>query len=143
MRKLKFTLPLCFRQGCMAKKSVRLLIEVIGSVMTLLILVVLVLLGRLSLGPINLDFLTADVESALNAPALGIKASIQHTQLVWREWERPFEIELLNLHVQKDQDAEWLKIEHVGVSLQLHRLLRGEVALKHIRIHHPHILLPQ
>ena len=72
---------------------------------------------------------------------LGIKASIQHTQLVWREWERPFEIELLNLHVQKDQDAEWLKIEHVGVSLQLHRLLRGEVALKHIRINHPHILL--
>ncbi len=141
MNKLKFTLSFPFRKGIFPKKSVRFLLDVVGSFLGLFFIVILLLLGRLSMGPINLDFLTSEVEAALKAPQGSLSASIEHTQLVWREWKRPFEIELVNVHLQKDQNPHWLKIEHIGVSLWLHLLVRGEVSLKQLRFYHPQILL--
>ena len=141
MNKLKFSLPLLFRKGIFAKKWVRLLVDITASFFGLILVILLLLLSRLSMGPINLDFLTPDVENAFKAPEIGLKASIEHTQLVWKEWKRPFEIELVNVHLQKDQNLDWLKIEHIGVSLRLYRLLGGDVSLKQIRLYRPHILL--
>ncbi len=141
MNRLKFTLPFSFGKGLIAKKSIRLLLEVAGSVFALFVLILLVLLGRLSMGPINLDFLTPHVEAALQTPTNDFKTSIHHTQLVWREWKRPFEVELVDVHFQKDAKPDWLNIEHVGISLYFYRLLGGDVALKHMRLYRPHILL--
>lgn len=141
MNRLKLTRPFSFGKGIIAKKSIRLLLEVVGSVLALVLLLLLLLLGRLSMGPINLDFLTPDVEAALKTPKNDFKTAVQHTQLVWREWRRPFEIELVNVHFQKDGNPDWLNIEHIGVSLYLHRLLVGEIALKHMRLYRPHVLL--
>lgn len=141
MNKSKFTLPLPFGKEVLAKKWVRLLLDVLGSLIGLVFFVLLVLLARLTMGPINLDFLTPEVEAAFQAPQVGISASIEHTQLVWREWKRPFEIELVNVHLQKGQNPHWLTIEHIGVSLRLYRLLGGDVSLKQLRLYHPHILL--
>lgn len=141
MRKLKINLSFPFGKALIAKKSFRLLIEVVGSILALVALILLILLGRLSMGPINLDFLTPELEAALKVPSPELKTSIAHTQLVWREWKRPFEIELTNVHFQKGQNPEWLKIEHVGVSLLFYRLLQGEISLKQMRLYRPHILL--
>ncbi len=141
MNRLKFTPPFSFGKGVIAKRSVRLFAEVVGSIFALLAFLFLILLGRLSMGPINLDFLTPDIETALKTQASDFKTSIQHTQLVWRTWNRPFEIELTSVQFQKDQNPEWLKVEHIGISLYLHRLLTGEVALKNMRLYRPHILI--
>jgi hypothetical protein len=92
-------------------------------------------------GPHQSRFLTPDVEAALQAPQAGIRATIDHTQLAWRKWYRPFEIELVNVHIQKDQNPDWLKIEHIGVSLRLYKLLGGTISLKQLRLYHPEILL--
>jgi len=141
VNRLKFTLPFSFGKGFIAKKSIRLLLEVVGSIAALFFLILLVLLGRLSMGPVNLDFLTPHVEAALQTPTNDFRASIQHTQLVWREWNRPFEVELVDVHFQKDGKPDWLNIEHIGISLYLYRLLGGDVSLKHMRLYRPHILL--
>lgn len=141
MNELKFTLPSLFRKGIFAKKWVRLLLDIVGSLLGLILVILLLLLGRLSMGPINLDFLTPDVEAAFKAPQAGLTASIEHTQLVWKEWKRPFEIELVNVRLQKDGNPDWLKIEHIGVSLRSYRLLGGDVSLKQVRFYRPHILL--
>jgi hypothetical protein len=141
VRNLKIIPSFSIRKALIAKKSFRLFVEVIGSIFALCALVLLILLGRLSMGPINLDFLTPELEAALKIPGPELKTSVAHTQLVWREWRRPFEIELVDVHFQKGEKPDWLKIEHIGVSLRFYRLLQGEISLKHMRLYHPHILL--
>lgn len=93
------------------------------------------------MGPINLDFIIPGVEEALKAPQMQVSASVEHAQLVWKEWKRPFEIELVNVRVQKAQDPQWLKIAHIGVSLRLTKLLTGTISLKDLRFYQPHLLL--
>ncbi len=141
MKRLKFNPLSFFRKEFFAKKSVRLFVDVAGSLFGLLCVALLVLLARLSMGPINLDFLTPHVEAAFNAPQIGMSATIDHTQLVWRKWSRPFEIELVNVHLRKNENPEWLKVEHIAVSLKLYRLLGGDISIKQLRVYHPHILL--
>jgi len=139
--KLKLNLPPFFRKGIFAKKWVRYLLDIFGALFGLALIILILLLGRLSMGPINLDFLTPDIEAAFKAPHAGISATIEHTQLAWKAWSRPFEIELVNVHIQKDKNPDWLKIEHIGVSVRLYRLVFGDVSLKQLRLYHPQILL--
>lgn len=141
MNKLNFIALFSFGKAFFAKKTVRLICDVIYSLLALVCILLLLLLGRLSMGPINLDFLTLDIEIALNSPQVGLSAKIEHTQLVWKEWKRPFEIELVNVHLVKDQNPNWLHIEHVGVSIKFLRLFGGDIALKQLRFYRPHILL--
>lgn len=133
-------LHLRFRKVVFSKKAFHLFFRVSVSILSLLILIFLLLLGRLSMGPINLDFIIPDVEEALTAPRIQISTSIEHAQLVWREWKRPLEIELVNVHLKKGQSSDWLKIEHIGVSLRLSKLMMGDISLKDLRLYHPHIL---
>ncbi len=139
MNKANFNLTFLFRKEIFSKKSTRLLIEVVGSLLGLTFLILFGLLGRLSMGPIQLDFLTPQIEEAFKSSETGLSAKIAHTQLVWREWKRPFEIELLNVNLQKDKNPNWLKIEHIGVSLRLYRLLIGEASLKQLRFYQPQV----
>ncbi len=122
-------------------KRVRLLLEIMGSLIALFLLCGLILLARLSVGPINLDSYIPQIETALKMPEIGLQASVEHLQLAWRDWDRPFEIELVNVHVQKDKNPHWLTVHHVGVSLQLYALLKGDIVLKQLHLYRPHILL--
>lgn len=136
MKNLKSFFSFLFKKRDIIKKIGGLLVEVIGSLAALIILGLVILSARLSMGPLNIDFLTPKVEEALYVSP-GFKTSVGHTQLVWRDWNHPFEIELIDLQIQKDGNPEWLKIEHVGVSFLFTRFLRGEIALKHVRLYHP------
>ncbi len=138
---MKFTLVTRIRKAVLEKKWLRLLLKTVGSLFTILTVLFLILLARLAIGPINLDFLTHDIQSALRAPEVGLSGSIEHTQMVWRDFKHPLEIELVGVTIRKDQNPNWLKIDHIGVSLRLYRLLMGEVSLKNIRIYHPQILI--
>ncbi|MBS0271071.1 MAG: AsmA-like C-terminal domain-containing protein [Proteobacteria bacterium] len=141
MNKLNFIARFPFGKAFFAKRPVQLLCKVIYSLLAIVFILLLLLLGRLSMGPINLDFLTSDIEAALNSPQVGLSAKIEHTQLVWKDWKRPFEIELVNVHLVKDQNPSWLRIEHVGVSIKFLRLFGGAIALNQLRFYRPHILL--
>ena len=55
-----------FRKAFFSRKSLYLLFEVGASILGLMALVFCLLLGRLSMGPINLDFIIPDVEEAFN-----------------------------------------------------------------------------
>lgn len=137
----KFNLHWPFRKGRIAKKTVKLFLEVSLSLFSLFLVCLILLLARLSLGPINLDVLTPKMEAALQIPDSPLKTSIAHTQLVWRSWKRPCEIELVNFCIKTPQKPDWLKIDHVGISLQLYKLLSGEIAPKYVRLYHPQIIL--
>jgi hypothetical protein len=141
MNKLNFTPLLAMGKALISKKPVRLFLYTLGSVFSLILLIIFLLLARLSFSPINLDFLTPDIEAHLDIPQVGIKGKISHTQLVWREWTSPFEIELQKVFLQKDENPSWLEIDHVGISLRLSHLMIGEISLKQVRFYDPYILL--
>lgn len=141
MKKRNPNLSARFGKIIFSKQALRLFVEVCVSIFALLIIILSLLLGRLSMGPISLDFIVPGVEDALKAPQMQISASVEHAQLVWKEWKRPFEIELVNVRLQKAEDPNWLKIEHIGVSLRLIKLLTGNISLKDLRLYRPHILL--
>lgn len=134
-------LSMQFGKMFFSKKPLRLFWEICISIIVLLIVIVAIFLGRLALGPLSLDFILPGVEEAFKAPQLQISASIDHAQLVWKDWKRPFEIELINVNIKKAQNPHWLKIEHIEVSLNLPKLLTGRVSLKDLRFSRPHILL--
>lgn len=138
---MNHTLTTLFRKGLLGKRWFRLILEVTGSLIALVFVLLMILLGRLSMGPINLDFLTKDIEEALVVPKVGLSASIEHTQLAWRDWKHPFDIELVGTHLKKGENPNWLKIDHVAISLRLYRLLMGDVSVKQVRFYHPQILL--
>ncbi len=129
-----------FKKAFFSRKLLRFFFEVLFSILALIIVLFALLLGRLSMGPLNLDFIVPEIEAAFTAPKIKLSASIEHVQLVWREWKRPCEIELVNVHVRKGQYPNWLKIEHIGVSLRLEKLIMGNVSLKNLRIYQPHVL---
>lgn len=130
-----------FRKMIFSRKSLRLVFEVCLSLFGILLVILALFLGRLSMGPINLDFIIPDVEEALTVPQAQISTSVEHAQMVWREWKRPFEIELVNVRLKKEQNPNWLKIQHIGVSLRLTKLVWGEISLDALRFNQPHILL--
>lgn len=141
MKKTNTPLHTYFRKMIFSKKSLRLLYEVCASLAALLLVILCLALGRLSMGPINLDFIIPEVEEALTIPGAQISTSVEHAQLVWREWKRPFEIELVNVQLKKGQNPHWLKIQHIGVSLRLLKLATGNISLKQLRLYKPHLLL--
>ncbi len=141
MIKTNLNLPSFLRKGLFNKKSVRFFFDVLITFIGIVSLIIVLLLGRLSLGPINLDFLTPEIESALDSPQNRFSATIEHTQLAWHKWYRPFEIELVDVCLKKDQNLEWIKIDHIGISLSLPKLLLGDLSLSGIRIYRPQIFL--
>ncbi|MBY0272077.1 MAG: DUF3971 domain-containing protein [Alphaproteobacteria bacterium] len=141
MNLISFTPLLTLGKALFSKRLFRFLFYILGSILSLFLLIIFLLLVRLSFSPINLDFLTPDIEANLNIPQVGIKGKISQTQLVWREWTSPFEIELQKVYLQKDANPNWLEIDHVGIALRLLRLMMGEVSLKQVRFHNPYILL--
>ncbi|MEB3702916.1 AsmA-like C-terminal domain-containing protein [Candidatus Bealeia paramacronuclearis] len=123
----------------------RRIIEIVGEVFISIAGIALVGLAcvmiRLTSGPVDLNFLNSDVESALNSSAIGVRATIEGTQLAWREWNHPLEIQVKGLHLFSAQNEEILDVPEVGVSLSFSKLLEGKVALKKIRIYSPRIIL--
>lgn len=141
MTKLNFSFPSFLRKGVFQKKSVRLIFETLLVLIGLTLFALTLLIGRLAYGPINLDFLNPEIESALNIPESGIKGSLEHTQLAWHQWAHPFEIELVDVKLHLDQKPHEVHIDSIGISIRLPSLLMGELSPKALRFYRPQILL--
>lgn len=141
MRKSDHPFFLGYGNKLWAHPWIRLLFEVVGSLVTLFVFFCLILCARLSFGPLNIDMFIPRIEAALAISDPNLKLSVEHLQLAWREWNHPFELEMINVRIQKGQNSDWMTIEDVGLSLYLHSLLRGDVVLKQVRIYRPFIRL--
>jgi len=141
VNKVHFILTFLSKKGFFSYKPVRITAYVFGALLSFFLLLIFLLMARLSFSPINLDTLTPEINANLNFAQAGIQGQVSHTQLVWKDWLRPFEIELVELTLQKGDRPEWLKIDNVGISLNLLDLLGGHFSLKQVRFYHPYIEL--
>lgn len=119
----------------------KILGEIVISITGLVLVALACVIIRLANGPIDLNFLNSDVQAALNSSEIGVSGSIQGTQLAWHGWSHPLEIQVKELQLFTHKGDEILNVPEVGISLNLFKLVSGEIVVKKIRIYSPRIIL--
>lgn len=95
------------------------------------------LIWRLSQGPLEADFLTDRLEQALNEQESGFAFDVGQTRMIWGGRFEPFELELQNVQVIRDDKTPVLAVEKVGVLLSKRNLVFGRIVPKELKIYAP------
>jgi uncharacterized protein YhdP len=109
-------------------RSVRVFLEVLGTLVVGLALIVGGAAWRLSLGPISLRFLNSYIEGALDGAGSGIKLKVDDTVLAWAGWERPLDLRAVGVHAFDAEGHSLMMLPEVSVSLSGRALLNGVIA---------------
>ena len=88
----------------MIARSSRIVLEVVAGVLAVAVLLGLVAFWRLSSGPVHLDFLTPQIEAALDDPDSGFSFRIGRTELTWVAERRS--VDLLRLLTELPSQLE-------------------------------------
>lgn len=111
----------------MVRRSAKLLLEVLGTLVAGLAIAVAALAWRLSSGPISLDFLTPYVEQALEVPG-AYRIKLDSTVLTWSGWTHPLDLRVRGVHVLGPQDQPLAALPEAAVGLSVRALAQGVVA---------------
>ncbi|MDD9900133.1 MAG: AsmA-like C-terminal domain-containing protein [Alphaproteobacteria bacterium] len=112
-------------------------LEIVGFCAVLAVIAWGFLLFRLAQGPMNVDFLTARLEQALNNQQSGFSFDVGTTMMVWGGRLEPFELQMHNVQIGRADGTPVLAVERVGVHLSKRRLVFGQVVPKVVRIYGP------
>lgn len=112
-------------------------LEIVGVLAVVLFLAWMGLLARLSQGPLNVDFLTARVEKALNEHQAGFAFDVGTTDLTWGGKFSPLVLQMRNVAISRADGTPVLSVDRVGVRLSKRHLIFGRVVPKVIDIHAP------
>ena len=105
----------------------------VGLIEAVLVLVACAAIGasvlawRLSEGPLPLDLVRPYIEQALVSPDGTHLVHLDSPRLVWRGWQRPFDITADDLTLQTTEGAVLLAAPDVSVLLSAAGLLRGRI----------------
>lgn len=125
----------------MIRRSSRIVLEVLGSLLAGFALLVAALAWRLSQEePLRLRFLTPYLEEGLAAPDGSFEVRIGDTVLTWAGWERTLDLRARDVRAIVD-GGEVAAVPQVGVSLSMRALLRGRVAPTAIELFGPTVTL--
>jgi len=97
----------------------------------------LLLVVRLSQGPINVDFLTRNIEQSLNSQQNGFEFDIGSTILTWGGTGQPFKFEMSHVLISRTDKTPVLSVEKIGVQLSKRYLFLGKFVPHVISIHGP------
>jgi len=106
----------------------KLLLEIFGTLVAGLALLVGLAVWRLSAGPITLDFLTPYIEQALSSPNGAYTLELDHTVLVWSRRDHTLDIRARGLRAVGAQGQLLAIIPEVSIHLSAAGLLHGVVA---------------
>ena len=111
--------------------------EVLGLGVLVLVGLWLALIIRLSQGPLNVDFLTKNIEKSFNKQQAEFKISVGGTVLTWGKPGQHFIFEMRHVQVARADNTPVLSIEKIGVQLSKKHLIFGEFVPRIIRIYEP------
>ena len=111
--------------------------EILGLGVMVLFAAWLALIIRLSQGPLNVDFLTKNIESSFNKLQNGFKISIGSTMLTLGGAGQHFIFEMKHVQVAREDRTPVLLVEKIGVQLSKRHLVFGEFVPRVIRIYAP------
>jgi uncharacterized protein YhdP len=97
----------------------------------------MLLLWRLSRGPISLDVLTPYIERTLNASDASIHVSVGATQLAWAGWRRGIYLRAQDVRATATDGVVVASIPALALRLALRALLHGQFAFSRIEFLSP------
>lgn len=118
----------------MIAHTTRITLEVLAGIIAVLVLLVGVSLWRLSTGPVDLDFITPDIEAALSDPDGGISVEIGTTQLTWGGWRRTIDLHTQNVTVRDREGVTVAALPDVVIRLSLRALAQATVAPTRVEV---------
>jgi len=116
-------------------------LEVLLALVVGLVLAVLVLVWRLSEGPIVLDGLRPYVETMLSPPDVGFRTEVGGTQVSWSGWNHALDLVAQDVRLVEPDGSESVRIDRVAVALSPKALLAGRLAPKRIDVLDPRIIV--
>ncbi len=113
-------------------------LEIAGVVSLVVVLAWLGLLWRLNQGPLSITpYLTTRFEQAFDRDIEGFKFKLGGAQLIWGGRFQPFEIEMNQLAVTRDDATPVLAIKRLRVQLSKRNLVFGRIVPRVIRLYGP------
>jgi hypothetical protein len=111
--------------------------EFLGVLAVIIFAAWLLLIIRLSQGPMNVDFLTRAIERGLNSQQTGFEFNVGSTLLTWGGSTQPFEFEMNHVRVSRADKTPVLSIRKIGIQLSKRHLVFGVFVPRVIKIYGP------
>ncbi|MFQ6016617.1 MAG: AsmA-like C-terminal domain-containing protein [Kiloniellaceae bacterium] len=112
----------------MIRRTARIALELVTGVLAVLVLLIGMALWRLSTGPVQLDFLTPEIEAALAGPDGGLTVKIGATVLTWEDWRRTIDLHARDIKIRDRDGFTVASLPDVLIGLSLRALVQGTVA---------------
>ncbi len=123
----------------MFRKSIRLIIQLLGGLGAGLAIMVVIAAWQLSSGPISLAFLSPYIESTLGRLHKSFRLRLDDTILTWAGWERTLDIRVLNVRAYDASDSLIAVIPELSLSLSARALVQGVIAPQSIELFRPRL----
>ena len=125
----------------MIRRSTRIAVEILIGLFLLAAIPAAVLLWRLSSVPIELDFLTPYVETALEQALPNSSIEVGSTQLAWPGWGHSIDLRARDLGFRDLEGQIGVSLPEVSLRLNIQALFRGVVAPTSVRVEEASIYL--
>lgn len=115
--------------------------RILGAVVVLAIVAVAVLAIRLSHGPIAIDRFRPEIESALQPGDGSYRVALSHAEIAWEGWQDGLRIRATRLRFERPDGTVLATVPSVSLRVAVGALMRGEVALKELKLLRPELRL--
>lgn len=99
------------------------------------------LVGRLMLGPVEVDFLRPTMQRALAEQLDGFTVDFEHTVLAWGGWRRAVDLRVTKVKLKDRHGLPVIELPQLAVGFKAANLLRGNYTPRRIEFFSPVILL--
>ncbi|MCW5774122.1 MAG: AsmA-like C-terminal domain-containing protein, partial [Rhodospirillaceae bacterium] len=115
--------------------------RVLGAFLALALIAVAVLAIRLSQGPIAVDRFKPQIEAALQPGDGSFHVAVGGTEIAWEGWRDGLRIRATGLRFERPDKTVLATIPTISLRVGVGALMRGEVALKEIKLWRPELRL--
>ena len=123
----------------MTRRGAKFMVHVLGTLVGVASVLLAGAAWRLAQGPVTLDSMTPYIEAALNAEETGYRFEIGSAQLAWGDWQRAFDLRILDVMVLHDDGSPAFGAGEVLLEMALPPLMRGELRPRAITVIGPSV----
>lgn len=118
-------------------RTVSGVLHVVGGIIAGFTIAFILVVWRLSEGPISIAFLAPHISSAINNTFPGVEASFGDTLLVWAGWDRAIDVRIIDLQISSGNGDTVGFVPETAFSLSASALLRGQFAASELELFEP------
>jgi len=113
----------------------------VGAAAVLTVAAVAVLAIRLAHGPIAIDRFRPEIEAALQPGDGSFRVALGHAEIAWEGWSDGLRIRATQLRFERPDSTVLATVPSVSLRVGVGALMRGEVALKELKLLKPELRL--